>query len=103
MRLTALLGIIAMGLATGCANPSIEASDYSKACAHDGDCTVVFEGDVCLCDVERTPAAIALAARPAWSADFDALAAECGGPDASCPPSPTRRARCMASACVLAP
>ena len=103
MKLKALVGLFALSVAGGCASPTIDASDYSRACSVDVDCTLVFEGDVCLCDVERSAAAIALAARPAWSADFTELAAECGGPDASCPPSPVRNLACVMGTCTVAP
>jgi hypothetical protein len=95
------MGLASFGALAACSSPEINASDYSRACSTDDECALVFGGDVCVCDGERTPAAIAASARRTWTADFDSLAADCSGPDIACPPSPTRDVRCHVSVCVV--
>ena len=101
MRRLWLLCLAGLGVLGACSNPEIDSSDYARACSADDECVLVFEGDVCVCDVERTPAAIRASALPAWIADFDALAADCGGPSTACPPSPALGVRCASSICAV--
>lgn len=89
--------IVAMVATSACSDPEILAQDYDQSCVVDGDCVLVFEGNVCACS---RAGAVNIAERARFEADRARLQSECSGPDDSCLP-PTGTPVCASGTCRI--
>lgn len=97
MRLTLLVVLSA------CGGTEVAASHYDQACSLDGDCTAVFQGDVCTpCTCPN--AGITAASRAKYEADVARLKAQCGPtPAVACAACTPTRGLCINKTCSTRP
>ena len=99
MRFLSLAALLA-----GCgAGTSISVTSYGQACENDGECTAVFQGDVCtpcLCP----NAGILTTALSTYTADVAKLRMQCGPiAEVACKPCSPMRGLCINKACATRP
>lgn len=92
--------LIVTALLTGCAGTSIDSHEYPRTCATDGDCALVYSGDLCAyCQCPNS--GIASSSLPRYTADADSRKGGCpkNTPPVDCAPCTVQVPFCLDGAC----